>query len=410
MWFACYKSPLGTVDARGRPRFKRIQRSTGTTDKAKAHQIAISYERAGVAASEKSWTEHSARRFLKELSGITGVSLADTEPTAPFLARWLAGRRSGMSPSAFQKYEGVVAKFTAFLGHRANGPLGDVNPGIVSAFRDAETASGKSARTVNKALMILGQAFEGAVQTGAFTTNPARGLNVKGEKKNAQRRLAFTFDQFRQLVAVAAPDWHPPGRNLWKNQILSRDWQPFLMALGYTGGRQQEVAQLRWSQVDLAGGRITLDRTKTGDEHWIPLHPALLERLKAMPSHKPDDYVFREIAGIQRRHLSNKFRLSILPRIGITQVYQKDGNKGRKLAAYSLHSLRHSLSTWLNAAGVSEMVRMRIVGHENKDVSRGYTHTEFAQLSGELAKVPSVVAPKAKGRRKGILRPEGSLH
>lgn len=402
IWFACYKLPKGTVDTRGRPAFKRVQRSTGTTDKQKALQIALSYERASVSASEKTWTERSARRFLKELAGLTGVSLADTEPTEPFLRRWLAGRRAGLSSATQAKYSGAIDGFLAFLGNRASGPLGDITASLVTEFRDQESVSGKSPATVNKSLMVLGQAFHEAVKMGVFTNNPARGLNVKGAKRAAQSRRAFTFDQFQQLVAVTAKDWQPAKGKLWRNQILSDDWQPFVMALGYTGGRQQELAKLKWSQVDLAGGRITLGRTKTGDQHWIPLHPALLERLKAKTIGKPDDYVFPTLAPIDRRHVSNKFRLSILPRIGIKQKYVPADGKGRKLADYSLHCLRHSLSTWLNAAGVSEMVRMRIVGHENKDVSRGYTHTELAQLSGELAKVPSVVTggQKRAGERK----------
>lgn len=45
---------------------------------------------------------------------------------------------------------------------------------------------------------------------------------------------------------------------------------------------------------------------------------------------------------------------TILPRVGIVQPYAKrTEEKGvdRTLAAYSLHSLRHSLSMWLNNAG-----------------------------------------------------------
>jgi integrase len=396
VWFACYKMPTGKQDAKGRPVFNRVQRSSGTSDRTKAQQIAISYERAAIAASERQWTERSARQFLAELNALTGVSLADTEPAEPFLWRWLASRKAGMAVATFEKYEGTLKDFLAFLGHRARGPLGELTPAVISSFRDHESASGKSAATVNKALMVIGQALDGAVQAGVFATNPARGLNVKGAKGGAQKRRAFTFAQFQQLVTVTGDGWQPAARRLWKNQKLSADWQPFIMTLGYTGGRQQEVAKLKWSQVDVRGSRITFERTKTGDEHWIPLHPALLVRLKAMPAHKPDDYVFPQIAAIDRRRLSNKFRLSILPRIGIKQEYHDATGKGRKLADYSIHCLRHSLSTWLNAAGVSEMVRMRIVGHENKEVSRGYTHTELVQLAAELSKVPGVATVPEK--------------
>lgn len=35
-------------------------------------------------------------------------------------------------------------------------------------------------------------------------------------------------------------------------------------------------------------------------------------------------------------------------------------------------------------------MRMRLVGHEDEDVSRGYTHTELNHAAAELAKVLSV--------------------
>lgn len=389
-WFACFKVPTGKLDRKGMPVFRRQQISSGTTDKAKALQLAITYERAAVAAAEKRWSEIQAQRFLKAIEAVVDVRAGDTEPTEPFLRRWLNGRKKSLSPSGWQKYADAINAFVRYLDTRAGAPIADVTPRVVADFRDAETAKGKGPATVNKSLMVLGQAFDEAVTMQLLPQNPARGLNVKGEKRAAQKRSAFTFDQFRELVRVTAPDYVVPGRTTWKNHTLSPDWQTFILILGYTGGRQQEVAQMQWRHIDIAGKRITLHRTKTGDEHWLPLHPALAAHLAQRERGKPTDPVLPDIAKLQRRRISNKFRTAILPRIGIVQEYHSDGDAGRKLAAYSLHSLRHSLSTWLNAAGVSEMMRMRIVGHEDEDVSRGYTHTELEQAARELEKVPAV--------------------
>jgi len=76
------------------------------------------------------------------------------------------------------------------------------------------------------------------------------------------------------------------------------------------------------------------------------------------------------IAQQSGRTLSKHFREFVLPRIEIRQPYEKrvkvEGNDttpkqvGRKISQYSLHSLRHSLSTWLHAQGVEEMTRMRL--------------------------------------------------
>ena len=61
------------------------------------------------------------------------------------------------------------------------------------------------------------------------------------------------------------------------------------------------------------------------------------------------------------------------------------------LAEYSLHSLRHSLSTWLNQAGVPDATRMALAGHEDEDVSLGYTlMLELETRSAALGKIPSL--------------------
>lgn len=392
-WFACFKIPTGRVDAKGRAMFRRVQRSTGTTDKTRALQLAISYERAAELAAERRWVEQSARNFLAEINAIAGLRVAEVEIVDAFFARWLEVRKRGVSAKSLKNEKGIITTFLDWLAERRKGPLLDITPRVMSDYRDAQLAAGKSGTTVNKDLSILGQAFDEAVATNVMEKNPARGLRVKGADKKAQKRRAFTFDQFRELVRRTAP-----GELSRRGNEVNTDWQTFILCTGYTGGRQQETAQLPWEHVNFDRKLVGLVRSKNGDVHWVPLHSALEVHLRerwvaaGQPTHGP---VMPHIARMPERKVSRYFRETILPRVGISQPYEKPTDAkgvGRKLAEYSIHSLRHSLSTWLNAAGVSEMMRMRIVGHEDEDVSRGYTHTELAQAAAELAKVPSAVA------------------
>lgn len=383
--------PTGKLDDKGQIIMRRVQRSTGTTDRGRALQIAISFERAAVAASEKRWLENSGRKFLAELHALVGVSVGEAEAAAPFLRRWIAGRKPTLSPATMLKYSDALRDFIAFVGEAS--VFADITPKRVAAFRDAEIASGKSAGTVNKSLMVLRQAFNEAKAQGMFSENPAIGLNVRGEKKTQQKRSPFTFDQFREMVRVTAPGFISPHKQSWKNLPLSPDWQTLVMLCGYTAGRQQEAAKLDWEQVEFDAARLRLSRRKTDDVHWVPLHPSLAAHLRARwdaagnPASGP---VLPYLSTIQRRTISNEFRRSILPRLGIVQAFASGNGKGRRVAAYSLHSLRHSLSTWLAEAGVEEAMRMKLIGHENEDINRGYTHTELAQAAAALGKVPAL--------------------
>jgi integrase len=390
--FACYKIPTGKVDAHGQPMYRRVQRSTGLTDESRALQLAHSFERAATLAAEKQWTSQSGRRFLAELKAITGVQVAEVEPVNQFLTRWIEGRRRHVDKKTWANYHDIVTDFLAFLGtERSAAPLVDITPRVMIDFRDDETRRGKSGTTVNKALSVLSQAFTEAKVAGFLDVNPTEGIHVKGADKKKQKRRPFTFEQFSQLVARTAPRTRSR-----RGRTVHRDWQTFIFTAGYTGGRQQEVAQLTWPRVDFEAHRLGLGRTKSKDTHWIPMHPALERHLleRALAAGKPaTGLVMPHVAAIPGRRLSRMFRETILPRVGISQPYAERTDEkgvGRVLAAYSIHSLRHSLSTWLLAAGVDEMMRMRLIGHEDEDVNRDYTHTEFIQAAAELAKVPSV--------------------
>jgi integrase len=392
-WFACYKLPTGKFSIDGKPIFRRVQRSTGTSDKTRAEQLATSFERAAILASERRWTDQSARQFLAEINALAGVHVAEVEPVDAFLQRWISSQQRSVDTKTLLNYRGIVADFIEFLGPRRRMPVVDATARVLIDFRDAEVAKGKSGTTVNKALSVLGQAFAEAVVAGFIEVNPARGVRVKGADKRAQKRRPFTFDQFCALVARTAPRTRSK-----RGHTVHRDWQTFILATGYTGGRQQETAQLAWPMVDFQEHRIGLGRTKNGDVHWLPLHRALEDHLRQrwVAAGQPRaGLVMPHIAAMPGRKLSRYFREIILPRVGISQPYAKridEKGAGRVLAAYSIHSLRHSLSTWLAAAGVDEHMRMQLIGHEDEDVSRGYTHIEMEQARAELAKVPSVPA------------------
>lgn len=393
-FYMCYKIPTGHFDKAGRPLFKRVQAPSGLYDRNKALMLAMSYEEVADAAAARRFTEGMARNFLERIAVLTNVGVAQTETLKQRLEKWLSSRQPLVAEKTMLNYASVVRDFLAFAAQKHVVSLADVTNSFVAEFRDHEVAAGKKGATVNKALSILGQAFEPAVVDQVFRVNPARGLRVKGVRNRAQTRRAFTFAEFKTLVRITGKASSAEGRS------LSPDWQTLIVLCGYTGGRQQEVAQLTWDRVDFTHNRITLRRTKTTDLHTMPMHPAVRTHLLARKtaSERNAAFVMPALAKVPGRTLSKWFREQVLPLVGIHQPYCSRDKAavvpqvGRKLAAYSLHSLRHSLSSWLNAEGVAELTRMRIVGHEDLDVSRGYTHEDLAQMETALQKIPSVDA------------------
>lgn len=323
---------------------------------------------------------------------VTSAPAISEESLEGFIDGWLAVRKRVAAPKTLLNIVSVVGDFREWFGDRwQTCQLSGVTSRDIAEFRGYELARGKAPTTVNKEISFFQQLFEEAVAQGLVTRNPVRGLRLKRAKQYAQKRCAFSFRQFQELVRRT----HPNERGTHGGHTHP-DWQSFIVVCGYTGGRQQEVAQLRWGMVDFSKGTLGLARSKSGgDIHHLPMHPSLREHLSKLAQKsgpKCDSaFVMPGFAGTQGRYLSKAFRELILPRIGIVQPYapkSQPGAVGRRLAKYSLHSLRHSLATWLNEAGVSDAIRMEIVGHEDEDVSRGYTHTDLETARIQLAKVP----------------------
>ena len=70
-----------------------------------------------------------------------------------------------------------------------------------------------------------------------------------------------------------------------------------LKLLVLTGQRRGEVAEMRWSEIDLQRGlwSIPAERTKNGRAHEVPLSLPALTILKSVPHFLNSDYVFTTI-------------------------------------------------------------------------------------------------------------------
>ena len=182
----------------------------------------------------------------------------------------------------------------------------------------------------------------------------------------------------------------------------------------YTGLRLSDLANLTWLNIDLLREEISVQTAKTGRRQILPLAKpvmAYLEGLKA--GDKPDDPVFPEIFGARQRSqyggtLSNQF-YQILVSAGLAmkrthETQDKGRGSKRKMNALSFHSLRHTATSLLKNAGVSDVVARDIIGHESEAVSRNYTHIDMATKRKAIHSLPDLVAadkaPEAKKNQK----------
>ena len=63
----------------------------------------------------------------------------------------------------------------------------------------------------------------------------------------------------------------------------------------------------------------------------------------------------------------------------------------------SFHALRHTATSLLKNAGVSDVVARDIIGHESEAVSRNYTHIEMDTKRQAMNKMPDITLTKQDG-------------
>jgi integrase len=139
------------------------------------------------------------------------------------------------------------------------------------------------------------------------------------------------------------PDWFKAVR-----QIGSPVISAYLQALLITGARREELAGLRWSDVDFQWRSFTI-RDKVEGTRTIPLTPYLSNLLVALP--RRNEWVFSSPTAATGRLTE--------PRIAHTKALVNAG-----LPHVSLHGLRRSFGTLCEWVEVPSGISAQIMGHK----------------------------------------------
>ena len=355
-WYACVRMADGS----------HRQFSTGLEDKTEALAVAVAAEREFRKNTE---SPHQLRAALDRLAGEYSPRSA-TAPAA-WLERWLEQKKNEVGAGTWASYRNTGSQLIAFLKERGCGSFLAVTPAMLGELRE-RWAAANCAATANLKIRQTSTLFAAAVAAGVATSNPA--AKVGKLKAAATVRREFRPAELDLLL--------PTLRGEWRALVL----------LGlYTGQRLNDLAGLRWRNVDLAEATVAFQASKTGAVVALPIMPPALEALLELPAGDcPDAPLFPGVAAMPVGSRSNAFR-KLLCGVGLaTDSHTPTGRaKGRRVTApLSFHSLRHTATSMLKAAGVSDAIARAIIGHESAAVSRSYTHFDMATMRREMARMP----------------------
>jgi integrase len=164
-------------------------------------------------------------------------------------------------------------------------------------------------------------------------------------------------------------------RALWR-ALDDEDTETAAMVrlLVLTGQRKGEVLRLRWSHLDLDGGeldgprwRIPSNVAKNAREHIVPLVPAAVALLQALPSRAVGGWVFPSHG--ESGHRTSLQKVTARLREAVRAADSGKGEATGDREPFRLHDIRRSVCSYLGELGVSRVVQARLFNHAEHDVT-----------------------------------------
>jgi integrase len=115
-----------------------------------------------------------------------------------------------------------------------------------------------------------------------------------------------------------------------------------------TGARREEMAQLKWSEIDGDSIKLEGERTKNGEPHIIPLSAPAKALLDSTPRIAGSDFVFT-VSGTKPISGWSKPKIKLDEASGVTD--------------WRIHDLRRTLATGMQKLGITLQVVEAVLGH-----------------------------------------------
>lgn len=323
----------------------------------------------------KEQAEEFARQKDAELRRRAGKGLPGPMRFSELLTRYREDGMADLSPNSVKTYGVSLDAFETYFVKEGGDPFAhEIGRGHVNAFmtwRRNRTPAGKrrskplTARSVAKDRVVLHVLFAFAEQFEIVETNPVS--KTEAPEGDQREPLILDADQYEALLAACE------GRPMLALYTL---------VLGETGVRcDSEALWLRWSDVDLERGFLTVEsvrkgqRTKSGKSRKVPMTPRLREAMRAhMAAYRMRTYGGKRTEWIfhhelDRRHAKAGARLKSLRRAFAGAVKRaglpEDLNQ---------HDLRHRRVTeWLRQGHPAHKVQ-KAMGHSDLRTTLHYEH------------------------------------
>jgi integrase len=320
--------------------------------------IAICVDGTEQRESTKTSDEKKAAKILR--ARVKEVHAHELDPSKPFLAQrdrkktiadlldalkadfQIRGKDSAQNLSNIKRAREDFGAFKALALRSA-----DVDSYISEPLED-----GSAKASVNRVLQLVRQSY-------TLAKLPAPEIRKLDERDNVRTGF-FAESEVRKVIAN-----------------LPADLADFALFAWLTGMRKNEIASLRWEDVDNGAIRLRAENAKSGTSRLIPFEGELAELMK-------------------RRKAARKVEIKDCPVTMSALIFHREGepirefrkswaSACRKAGIRRLfHDLRRSAVRNMVSAGVPQTVAMKISGHKTDAMFRRYAIVSEADLRTAL--------------------------
>jgi integrase len=330
------------------------------------------------------WTRERAERELRHVLAdvergiwvkpLQGPTVGSPDPGFhAFASQWLDDRRGELRESTVLDYTWQICNHLLPFFHRHS--LSQITVAEVDRYRAHKVKEGQlGAESINKTITRLGQILAVAEERDLIARNPVR-VNTKNRKLKARKPRPVYLDSAESIQALldaaAQIDASKLARTSGRRALIA--------TLVFAGLRIAEACDLRWRQVDLASGRITIGDTKTEagarDVRLLPILRDELDQYKlARGRTGPNDHVFTT-AKDQPRDRNNARQRVIVPVVERADELLAKRRQPQLPIGVTAHKLRHTFASVLTMIGEDPAHVMSQMGHTDPAFTlRVYAH------------------------------------
>ncbi|WP_228844418.1 site-specific integrase [Mycobacteroides abscessus] len=314
------------------------------------------------------------------------VPTTGTTTVERWLDHWLETiQRPHCRPTTYRYYESTIRLYI-------NPAIGPVPLDKLTPAKVRVMLAALSSRNAQKVHQVLRLALGDAKREGMMFRNAVEYIDKP--RHVAIERKPFTFEEARQIILTA------------KNDPLGTMWA----AMFFTGAREGEILGMELDRCDLDAGLFDFSWQLQQIAGELPAGFEYRPCYKSLLWTRPKTKAGRRVAPMTApvlQMMREYDRMHTGPNPHGLVWHHQDGRPvspreaAREWKALveragvpyrSMHSARHTTSTLLNNAGVSQETRMKVIGHSSVVAQQIYVHVDHEPARAALSNLNELLS------------------